>query len=226
MRARIGVLADSHVGETLPEVPPEVLRVLAGVDIVLHAGDLTDLAVIARLEELAPVVAVRGNHDREGGLDLPVARRLQVAGVRVGLVHGDRARPLEILDAVRSLLARRPRLDGVVRHLARAMADCDVVVFGHLHIPILVRRGRTLLFSPGAVYVPESDPGGGDTALRSRLHLAIRAALPPAARLPSVGLLEIEGGRVIPRVVPLQDPIRPVPRPAGDPGRGRVASSP
>jgi putative phosphoesterase len=206
-------------------LPPEVLRALDGVDLVLHAGDLTDLAVVRRLERIAPVVAVRGNHDREGGIDLPVTRRLQVAGVRVGVVHGDRIRPLELLDAVRSLVAGRPRVDGVVRHLARTMADCDLVVFGHLHIPVLARRGRTLLFSPGAVYVTERDPYGGDTALRSRLHMAVRAGLPDAARRPSVGIVEIDGGRVRPYVVPLRDPIRPEAPGAGAAARGRIASS-
>ena len=43
---RIGVVADSHVGEVLPEPPARVLELLAGVDVILHAGDLTDLAVV------------------------------------------------------------------------------------------------------------------------------------------------------------------------------------
>jgi putative phosphoesterase len=219
-------VADSHVAETLPEMPPEVFRALAGVDLVLHAGDLTDLAVLARLGSLAPAVAVRGNHDRQGGIDLPVTRRLRIAGARVGLVHGDRSKPFELVDAVRSLVAGRPRVGGVVRHLARVMADCDLVVFGHLHIPILARRGRTLLFSPGAVYVPEADPYGDDTAIRSRLHHALRAALPEAARRPSVGLVEIERGRIRPYVIPLREPIRPPVPGAGATTRGRVASPP
>ena len=64
---RIGVVADSHVGECLASLPPEVGERLAGVDLILHAGDITDVSVLRHLGDIAPVVAVQGDHDREAG---------------------------------------------------------------------------------------------------------------------------------------------------------------
>jgi putative phosphoesterase len=61
---RIGVLADTHVGEHLPALPPEVLERFDGVDLIVHAGDVAVPRVLEELAEGAPVAAVRGNHDR------------------------------------------------------------------------------------------------------------------------------------------------------------------
>ncbi len=52
---RIGIVTDTHVGDRLPVLPEEVCEVLAGVDLVIHAGDHTAPGVARRLAELAPV---------------------------------------------------------------------------------------------------------------------------------------------------------------------------
>jgi uncharacterized protein len=67
-RRRIGVVADTHVGEYLDALPAGTLEALEGCDLVLHAGDLSVPSVLEDLEQVAPVVAVRGDHDRLGGL--------------------------------------------------------------------------------------------------------------------------------------------------------------
>ena len=85
---RIGVVADTHVGETLPVLPESVLEALAGSDLILHAGDITCLSVLDRLGEIAPVVAVQGDHDRDAGIDLPTARIITVRGWRMVVVPG------------------------------------------------------------------------------------------------------------------------------------------
>lgn len=204
-------MADSHVGETLPILPPEVERALAGVDLILHAGDLSQMAVLEQLGEIAPVIAVQGNHDRKGRLALPSSRRVAIAGATIGLAHGDRPRLRELPDAAASLLAGRPVVGGALDRLARHLGDCDCVCFGHLHLPILTRRRGVLLFSPGAVYMPEADPSADVGSLRARAVMRIRGALPVEARQPAVGILEIRRGVVRPRLVRLREPLRPVP---------------
>src|SRR6478609_3392280 len=79
---RVGIISDTHIPEFLPALPPAVATCFAGVDLILHAGDITGLAVLEELRTLAPVVAVRGNHDR---LDLPLKRRVEIGGARIGL---------------------------------------------------------------------------------------------------------------------------------------------
>lgn len=196
------MVADSHVGECLPVLPPGVVERLAGVDLILHAGDITDTSVIRHLEAVAPVVAVQGDHDREGGIVLPQNRVVRAGGRRIGLTHGRRISAVEIVAAAASLASGRPRLLGFQRALRQRFAEVDCVVHGHLHIPLCGISGGVLFFSPGAVYVPEGDPGYG-TSLRGRTHLRFRHKQAPETRQPAVGLLEVGPSRIVASVLPL-----------------------
>ena len=77
----------------LRRLPPECLRRLEAADVILHAGDFVRLSVLEELRGLAPVEGVAGNMDeRELREVLPERRIVDVAGVRVGMVH-DPGRP-------------------------------------------------------------------------------------------------------------------------------------
>ena len=54
---RIGVVTDTHVGDHLPALPPEVLERFDGVDLIIHGGDVNDPRVLDELREVAPVAA-------------------------------------------------------------------------------------------------------------------------------------------------------------------------
>ena len=151
---RIGVVADTHVGEHLPELPTEVCEALAGVDLILHAGDIIDPSTLDVLRTVAPVVAVRGNHDeRQGHRDLPRDVLVRVGGMRIGLTHGHRRPAVELPAIFVSLVAGRPIRMGFERTMLRRFPGADCVVVGHLHEPIHHWAGGVLLFSPGAVFV-------------------------------------------------------------------------
>jgi predicted phosphodiesterase len=64
---KIGLIADTHIPEAMPELPAQVREVFAGVDLILHAGDLHCLDVLDWLEATAPVLAARGNGDDGSG---------------------------------------------------------------------------------------------------------------------------------------------------------------
>lgn len=204
---RIGVVADSHVGECLPWLPPEVSDRLRGADLILHAGDITELSVLRTLGEIAPVVAVQGDHDRAAGIVLPRARVVRVGRFRIGLTHGRRPRPVELVAAAASLLSGRPRLFGFHRALRRRFGTVDCIVHGHLHLPGCRVLGGVLVFSPGAVYLPERDPGYGD-GLGARAYLRFRRRQDPGLLVPSVGMIEAGPTRLVARVLPL-DPDLP-----------------
>jgi len=204
---RIGVVADSHVGECLPSLPGGVAERLAGVDLILHAGDITDRAVLRRLEEIAPVAAVQGDHDKDAGIVLPECLVVVAGGRRIGLTHGRRARAVELAAAAISLARSRPCLFGFDRALRRRFGRVDVIVHGHLHLPRCRVVGGVLFFSPGAVYAPEGDPGYG-TGLGARAYLRFRARQRADMREPSVGLIEAGPDRIVATVLPL-DPTRP-----------------
>jgi len=176
---------------------------LVGVDLVLHAGDLSDASVLRALGRIAPVLAVRGDHDRALGAALPRARVVRVAGHRIGLTHGRRPRVVEAAAVALSLLAGRERFLGLHRALRRRFADVDCVVYGHLHRPCCTREDGVLYVSPGAVCVPERDATYDRRGLRARGYLRFRRSLGASARRPSVAIIEATPAGLDARIVPL-----------------------
>ena len=120
---RIGLISDTH--DLLRE---EARHALAGVDRILHAGDICTPDVLARLSEIAPVDAVRGNNDRGAWAQaLPETRIVTLQGIRILMVHDLAA------------LGVDPDAEGVA-----------AVVSGHSHKPQAVRRGEVLYVNPGS----------------------------------------------------------------------------
>jgi hypothetical protein len=83
----LGIVADTHVPQRLAQLPDRLADALRGVDLILHAGDITSRQVLIDLEKIAPVQAVAGNADLVGH-GLPLTRVIDIAGRRIGLVHG------------------------------------------------------------------------------------------------------------------------------------------
>jgi len=150
---RIGVVADTHCPEFLDELPQGLLNGLRGVDLILHAGDVGGQSTIDRLSLIAPVKAVRGDHD--GSLSgLPRHRELAVGGRRIVVVHGNRSRlieePVTLLGTL-SLGVVWPHL-WLPLHLKRRHPRADIIVYGHTHMARADLLGGTLVLNPGAVY--------------------------------------------------------------------------
>src|SRR6202011_605951 len=74
---RIGVVSDTHCPEFLDRLPDRLFDVLRGVDLILHAGDVNGKETIGALAGIAPVEAVRGDHDDEA-IGLPLSREAAV----------------------------------------------------------------------------------------------------------------------------------------------------
>ncbi len=122
----IGVISDTHGRYT-----PAVERIFAGVGLILHAGDVGTDDVIWHLEQIARVVAVRGNTDFD--LDphtFPATRRLTLEGVDILLCH-EPWRGAEVTPAPR------------------------VVVYGHTHSADNSERDGVLWFNPGSPVKPK-----------------------------------------------------------------------
>ena len=205
---RVGVVSDTHVGDALPALPAGIVPALAGVDLILHAGDVTTRAVLDGLAAIAPVVAVQGNHDAKAGLELPAQAVAAIGGVRIGVTHGVRGRVPETAAVLAGIACGRPVMAGLARTLVARFTAVDCVVFGHFHVPYLGYAGGTTVFSPGAVYVAEADPFLRHRGLRGRAFQRFRAGLPAVAHRPHVGILEIADGVVTPRFVPLTGGLR------------------
>lgn len=140
---RVAVLADTHLRDAPPwrDLPAGAWRRIRRCDLVLHAGDVLDEGILRRLEDAAPTHAVLGNNDVDLVGRLPPTLELELAGVRVAMIHdsGDRS--------------------GRARRMGRRFPDADLVVFGHSHIPWdeVGERGQ-VLFNPGSPTTRRSQP--------------------------------------------------------------------
>lgn len=206
----VGVIADTHVGEFLDSVPRWALDALDGSDLILHAGDLSDGSVIPVLEEIAPVVAVRGDHDLPSAPHLPGRAIVRIGDARIGLIHGKRRSSDSLVVMAHVAARRRIGFDaGRARAMARAFRahDVDAVVFGHWHEPVVDHVDGVLVFSPGAVCPWGSleggrPPRGGAAGIADRLVRRYREQLDPAAMRPAVGRLRCSGRVLTATILP------------------------
>jgi uncharacterized protein len=129
---RVGLLSDTHCA-TAASLGDAVLERLAGVSVILHAGDITSPEVIRHLERVAPVVAVRGNCDT---IRLPRVTTLAAGPVRIGLVH------------------EPPRLRSPEGLFDLFAEEVRCVVYGHTHRSLVEERDGILFVNPGSCRLP------------------------------------------------------------------------
>ena len=132
---KIGVVSDTHIPRRGLKLPEILLRELAGVDMIIHAGDICRDHVIYELEEIAPVYAVSGNNDDEYlEAMLPSRRILEVEDCRIGIIHGHNYGGTAAESAKRAFKSE----------------NVNCVVFGHSHIPYNTTANGILYFNPGS----------------------------------------------------------------------------
>ena len=122
---RVGLISDTH-----GLLRPEVHEALAGVELILHAGDVGE-GVLDELSLIAPVEAVYGNTDssRDPRLVREIVR--EIGGLTVHVSHGHEVGA----PTAERLLTRYPH---------------DVILFGHTHRPLVTRADGRLVVNPGA----------------------------------------------------------------------------
>ena len=120
---KIGVISDTH-GLLRPEVAPA----LAGVERILHLGDVGKFSILGELEKIAPVTAISGNIDREGPCsELPETEVALIADRYVYMLH-----------------------DLNTLHLDPAAGKFAAVLSGHTHVPNFYTRKGVLYLNPGS----------------------------------------------------------------------------
>jgi len=150
---KIIAISDTHItsGSIIESLPTGLVKLIKQADIVIHSGDFVtkkayeDLIGICRLE------AVHGNMD-EVTLKklLPVRKIIKAEGVKIGIVH---EATLSINDTTGA------------RYMAKEM-DVDVLVFGHIHKPV-IEKSDVLLVCPGSPTAPRlSEPGAVELVIQ------------------------------------------------------------
>ena len=129
---RIAVLADTHVN-TLEHLPKKVVDAISTVDLIIHAGDFTDVQVLKELKRLRRVKAVQGNMDSmELKTVLPVKEIVEIENKRIGITHGSGS-PWGIEERVRKMF-ESDQIDIIVyghSHKSQNKAIDDILLFNH-----------------------------------------------------------------------------------------------
>jgi putative phosphoesterase len=157
---RIGVLSDTH-----GYLDPQVLELFAGVRHIIHAGDVMDPGILRALEKVAPVTVVAGNLDDPKTMgDLPREVAAEVDGVRFVVGH----KPKRLLKRI-----VRGKL---------SLADFDLVVWGHEHIPSATWIDGVLHLNPGTASSPEEEDDGPTVAVVEKTAAGLSVRFYPLAR--------------------------------------------
>jgi putative phosphoesterase len=139
----VGILSDNH-----GDWPPHIAESLAGVDAIIHAGDIGPYKLVLDMEAIAPSTAVLGNTDG----DMPINESAVV------MLDGKKFFVQHIVDPHRLQASLRERLKRI---------EPDVVVFGHTHEPYCETIGGILFLNPGSV----TRPRGGHRSSLIRMTL-------------------------------------------------------
>lgn len=119
----VGIVSDTH-----GLIRPQALAALADVDLIIHAGDIGKPEVLQVLSGIAPVLAIRGNNDRETwARDIPDVLNLEINGHKLQVIHN-----VHEIDGDAASLGIR------------------AVISGHSHKPGIVTRYEILFVNPGS----------------------------------------------------------------------------
>lgn len=136
---RIVLVADTH-----SDPHPKSMQFIAACqpDVILHAGDIGDLAVLDQLAKIAPLVAVRGNIDERLTelpdaitIDLRTPGELSASAMKILLMHIAVYGPKIRADA--ALLARQ--------------GGATLILCGHSHVPFIGKDRGLVVFNPGSI---------------------------------------------------------------------------
>lgn len=177
----LGILADTHIPDRARSLDPKILEVFhrAGVQRILHAGDISVPRVLQELSGIAPVTAVQGNRDWYRLSELPRTQSLALEGVQLGLTHGHGRLGNYLVDKAHYLTFGIQE-ERYIRRAITEFPDADVIVFGHTHLPLNAVMSGKLLFNPGSACCLQAD-----------------------STRPSLGLLRLHQGRVEGEIVEL-----------------------
>ena len=128
---KIGVLSDTHAS-SFAQLREQILTALAGVDLIVHAGDFVTKDVLDGLKQLGEVKAVWGNMDSdEIKRILPEKELLEIEGRKIGIIHGWGS-PHGIDDRV-----------------GNEFSGVDIIIYGHSHYAQNETKNGVLFFNPG-----------------------------------------------------------------------------
>lgn len=135
MHKNVLVLSDTHC-ESLAQLSTKIFDEIKNVDIIIHAGDYTQIALVEELAKLKIFYGVYGNMDSyEIKSKLPEKLVIDLEGFKIGIVHpSEGGAPFGIKKRVKALINEK----------------VDAIVFGHTHKPEISKIENILWINPGS----------------------------------------------------------------------------
>ena len=185
MATKIGVISDTHSAGSGRDLPMKILEALKGVDRILHCGDLECLGVLDYLEEVAPLLAVRGYEDpvEEGERLALTTRVVKVEGVSIGMIHDIQWPGPKIQTSPDGADLILPEANGREIMARKFKEPVDIVLYGDTHEEIVTYWDGIMIMNPGSPTYP------GKRHKRGVLG--------------TLGILEIDGRDAVGRIVEL-----------------------
>lgn len=156
----IGLIADTHIGSWRRNLHPNFFPYLkeSAPDLIFHAGDISVPAVLDELRQIAPVTAVQGNRDITSCPHLPEAVQIDLCSLSIFLTHGHAPFIHYLIDKTH-YMRKGFRFPRYYEYFQQYAPTADLILFGHVHIPIHQQVGRQWFINPGAACrVDRHDP--------------------------------------------------------------------
>ena len=134
MSTTLAIVADTHMPRGARRLPDRCVEICTDADLIIHAGDLMELSVLASFAELGPPVrAVHGNVDSPDlKTQLPERLSLEVESARIAVIHDSGPNA------------------GRLARMKSLFPDHNAVIFGHSHLPLHETDGEFQIFNPGS----------------------------------------------------------------------------
>nr|WP_243182903.1 metallophosphoesterase [Anaerosolibacter carboniphilus] len=127
-------MSDTHGDIAIAE---KVIREMENLDLIIHLGDHYEDGIKLKDKIKIPLIGIRGNCDGySSGEDEMV---YQVEGHKILLIHGHQY-------GVKSDLNRL--------YYRALELECDLVLYGHTHIPVSMTFGNVMILNPGSLSLP------------------------------------------------------------------------
>jgi putative phosphoesterase len=183
---RIGFVADTHCRQADgSDLPVEVLEAFAGVDLIVHLGDMGEKGVLDRLATVAPVLATRNTRadpTEEGGRVAMATRVLEAGGLKIGAMF-----ELGIEGVEFDMASGKTAFNGVSAAAVSQVKfgrNVDIVAHGGTHKESSEEHDGVLFFNPGSPTL--------HATRRKEGKLGTVAILDLTGAKPRVSLVELE----------------------------------
>ena len=133
---KIVVLSDTHMPKRSKQLPETVVSAIRNSDLIIHAGDWTNIELYEELKKMAPIQGVYGNVDSEEIKDhFGDHLLLNINGHKIGVTHGHLGKAKSTPERAFETFAGE---------------KTELIIFGHSHIPVIKKHEDVILFNPGS----------------------------------------------------------------------------